>query len=248
MVYNYMSLTRPEITEIVAKGKAIAILPVGSTEQHGPHLPVATDTYTSQYYVNKTLEKVGDKADFLVLPQLYYSLSVEHLSYPATISMSAETFLRVLQEIGEGLQGTGITKLIIFNGHGGNDHILQVAAREIHKLGIKVFCSCVIQILDAMKIEPTAVHADQFETSVIMAIHPELVHKDKIVPELDKSADKWMEISDFHAFIAETWFADEVSVDGVIGEPGKASPEFGKEWLSKLIDEMAKGVEYVINR
>lgn len=248
MVYEYQALTRDQITQIVAGGKAIAVLPVGSTEQHGPHLPVGTDSYTSAYYVRESLGKVKGDADFLVLPHLFYSLSVEHISYPATIALSAETCLRVLSDIGRGLQRTGIQKLLIINGHGGNDHMLQVAAREIRALGIHVYCSSVIPLMDAMGVDPSAVHADKVETSIIMAIHPELVQRDQITPELDGSVDKWMRLSDFHSYVMETWFAEDVAVDGVIGAPTQASEEFGREWLAKLTDEMAKGADYIISR
>lgn len=248
MIYEYHALTRPEISKIATRGRGIAVLPVGSTEQHGPHLPVGTDAYTSAYYVKEALRKVKGEADFLVLPQLPYSLSVEHISYPATLSLTPETLIRVLVELGQGLTKTGIHKLIIFNGHGGNDHILQVAARELHKSGLEVYCSSVIPLMDAMGVEPSAVHADKVETSIIMAIRPELVREDKITPELDRSVDKWLRLCDFHAYMTETWFAEDVSVDGVIGAPTQASPAFGREWLEKLTDEMAKGVEYIIGQ
>ncbi len=248
MVYNYYSLTRPEIVNIVERGRAAAVLPIGSVEQHGPHLPVGTDSYTSSYYAQETLRKVKGEADFLILPQLYYALSVEHVNYPATITLTPETLIRVLTEIGQGLAHTGIKKLIIFNGHGGNDHILQVAAREIRKLGVEVYCSCVISVMDMMGIDPSAVHADKVETSIIMALHPELVRQEQITPELDRSVDKWNRLADSNVYITETWFAEDVAVDGVIGEPSKASESFGREILERLTDEMARGVEYIIGR
>lgn len=248
MIYDYMALTRPEICDIVAHGKAIAVLPIGSIEQHGPHLPLGTDSYTAAYYAREFLKKVHTDVDFLVLPQLFYALSVEHITYPTTISLKPETLLNILRDIGEALKHTGFKKLMIINGHGGNDHLLEVVAREIHKLGIQVFIGSYIAVAGALGIDPLAVHACKVETSIMMEIHPELVRHDKITPELDKSAEKWLKLCECHSAVSETWFAEEVAVDGVIGEPTKASLEIGRDWVGKLTDELAKGIAYMLEK
>lgn len=246
MIYDYMALSRPEICDIIAQGKAIAVLPIGSIEQHGPHLPLGTDSYTAAYYAKESLKKVKADADFLVLPQLYYALSVEHITYPTTISLKPETMISLLRDIGEALRHTGFEKLLIVNGHGGNDHLLEVVAREIHKLGIQVFIGSYIAVAGSLGIDPLAVHACKVETSIMMQIHPELVHPEKITPELDSSVEKWKKLAECHSAVSETWFADEVAVDGVIGEPTKANLEIGREWVGKLTDELAKGIDYIV--
>ena len=248
MIYDYKSLSRTDVEEIVKGGRAVAVLPIGAIEQHGPHLPVGTDSFTSRAYADIVVKKVEDKADFLVLPQLFYALSVEHTNYPATLALGPETLLHVLKDIGAGLAKTGITRLVFINGHGGNDHLLQVAAREIYKLGVRCYISCSIAILDAMGVDPSAVHADKVETSLMLLLHPELVHRDRITPELDASKEKWMALADMKSYMSETWYAEDVSVDGVVGEPTLATEEFGEEVLTRLTDEMAKGIAYVLDR
>ncbi len=250
MVYEFMSLARPDIEKIGARGKAYAIMALGAIEQHGPHLPVGTDTYTSKAYVEKAAElvadRIGDKADLLVLPQMPYGLSVEHRNFAGVLSMSPETLLHFYTDIAEGLKKSGIEKLIIISGHGGNDHLMQVAAREMYKTGIKTFYCTVGEVMAAMNVEPWSVHACRVETSIMMKLQPDLVVKERIVPELSASKDKWMQITDMNAGAWEVWYTDDYAVDGVIGEPDKATPEFGEELFDKIVESMAKTVMYII--
>ena len=248
MIHDYLSLTRCEIETIVKNGKAIAVLPLGAIEQHGAHLPVGTDSYTSRYYTDEALRRSEADADILVLPQLCYSLSVEHANYPATIFLNAETLLALLRDIGQCLLNTGITRLLILNGHGGNDHLLQVAGRELYRMGLRVYATMYTTLMDTLKQECHAVHADKVETSLMLAIDPVRVRTDKITKETDASVEKWMQLADCHTVIAETWLAEDVAVDGVIGEASKANAENGKEWLETILKELVKGVQYVIEK
>src|SRR3984885_13216780 len=103
----------------------IAILPVAATEQHGPHLPVMTDTAIAQGMLNLLEQNLPPDLTVLVLPIQSIGKSNEHLLSPGTLSLSAETLQRVLIETGEGVYRTGLRKLVLANSHGGNASVLS---------------------------------------------------------------------------------------------------------------------------
>ena len=117
----------------------IAILPVAATEQHGPHLPVMTDTAIAEGMIALLQERLPAELNVLVLPMQAIGKSNEHLLSPGTLSLSAETLQRVLIETGEGVHRAGLRKLVLANSHGGNVSVLATVARELRvKLGMLV--------------------------------------------------------------------------------------------------------------
>ena len=111
--------------------RVIAVLPVGSIEQHGPHLPVGVDSAINEAILHRTLELIPTALPVTVLPMTYVGKSDEHLAFPGTLTLSAETLLRVWTEIGESVARAGIQKLVIFNSHGGQPQLVDIVAREL---------------------------------------------------------------------------------------------------------------------
>ncbi|HMP42115.1 MAG TPA: creatininase family protein, partial [Roseiflexaceae bacterium] len=109
----------------------IAVLPLGATEQHGPHLPLSTDRDLVDEVVRRALPLLDGSFSVLVLPTLAICKSNEHLTFPGTLTLSAETMLRVLAELGAGVARSGVRRLVFFNGHGGNVALMEVAARDL---------------------------------------------------------------------------------------------------------------------
>jgi creatinine amidohydrolase/Fe(II)-dependent formamide hydrolase-like protein len=244
-VHDYASMTWEEIREIAA-ANPLAILPIGSIEQHGPHLPVGTDSYIAKAYAEKSLEAVTSSKEFLLLPQLYYALSVEHTMYPGTITLTATTLLNVVTEIGDSLFRSGIKKLMLINGHGGNEHILHVAAREIKNRNrdMDVYILNKHRLFADIHLSEYSIHADNYETSLMMYLHPEKVRDQKITKDLDDSMGLWDQLADKSSFLYETWFADGFSVKGVIGDPYGSTPEQGEAYLSRLVSGIAAAITY----
>ena len=238
--YFYYELTALQIRRIVEKGKAIAILPIGSVEQHGPHLPVGTDCHIGQACVEGALKLAKEGPDYLLLPHLYYGLSIEHEGMAGTITLGAETLLHILEDMASSLACTGISNLVMITGHGGNEHILEVGARQIRKkYGINVFCLELFRCLDNMGVGKDDVHAGQFETSAMMKLHPQMVDEAQIKPEMSSSVEKWKGLADNRTLATQTWLIVDVAWDGVVGDPRTASAGLGEEWLAELYSRLA---------
>ena len=109
----------------------VVVLPVGAIEQHGPHLPVAVDTCLVEAIVRRGLELLDPGTPVLVLPTTAVGKSNEHLAYPGTLTLSAETLARVWYELGASVRRAGLRKLLLFNGHGGQPQVMQIVAREL---------------------------------------------------------------------------------------------------------------------
>ena len=162
------------------KERMVAVLPLGSTEQHGAHMPVATDALMIEAVVGEVMTQLKG-VDCIFLPTLWCTKSGEHKDFPGTVCLSAETLLHVLEEISASVARAGFRKLIYLNAHGGNSDLLAVAARDVHQqTGLTTFVVDIMRLLAAYPpddLEPGAfdIHAGQFETSVIMARHPKLM-------------------------------------------------------------------------
>ena len=122
----YKSLTSLDVKE-ASKKRLVAILPVGSIEAHGPHMPVGTDSLT----VYNIAKLAAEKEESVVLPPLYYAYVPESKHFPGAISLTAKTLLTLLEEICDEISRNGFKKILIVNGHGGNTPILKVFLREI---------------------------------------------------------------------------------------------------------------------
>ncbi len=106
----------------------IALLPVASTEQHGPHLPLSVDTVIGEGVVEATLARLPAAVPLLVLPTIKVALAAEHLRYPGSLTLSAETLLALVSDIGASVARAGLDRLVIINSHGGNIPVLETAA------------------------------------------------------------------------------------------------------------------------
>ncbi|WP_052329733.1 creatininase family protein [Thermicanus aegyptius] len=124
-------LTSRQVKEL-PKENALVILPIGAIEQHGPHLPVMTDSLIGEAILTKALEKTKKNLPIWLLPPISYGKSNEHIGFAGTISLSAETLIGIVTDIAVGLRSSGFKKLLLFNTHGGNVDLLHFVSREIY--------------------------------------------------------------------------------------------------------------------
>ncbi|MDX1764812.1 MAG: creatininase family protein, partial [bacterium] len=219
-VYLWGELTWPEAKKRLTKVD-IALLPVGSTEQHGPHLPLDTDIFDADYLARRVAEACS-RPQPLVLPPIPYGVSYHHEEFPGTLSIRNETLSRLVYEIGIGAARNGITKLVIINGHGGNTPALNNAAQMINQDSHIFVCVDTGETsdVDIEKITetPNDVHAGEAETSTALAIRPELVRMDQAVKLIPRFSNRYL---DFTSKRGVAWYAytKKLSESGVMGDP-----------------------------
>jgi creatinine amidohydrolase len=165
--------------------RTIAVLPVAATEQHGPHLPLSVDTVLVDGIVAAALPHLTTDAHVLFLPTQAIGLSPEHARFPGTLTLKNETILRLWTDIGESVAASGITKLVLFNAHGGNVSVMDLVARDLRaRLGLLVYSVSwfnlplkdvqgqdVNALFDAAE-HRFGIHAGDIETSMMLALDP----------------------------------------------------------------------------
>ena len=240
---KYSMKTARQLQALASDGKAVAVLPIGAVEQHGPHLPVGTDYLAAEDVALMAMEKLNSESQFFLLPTVTYALSIEHIHVPGTITLMPETLIHVLTDIGDSLLRLGVKKLVLVNGHGGNDSAIQIAGRLLRGKGMMVYMVNGGAIRDALGAKEYHVHADCIETSVMMASHPEGVDAEQITQHLSTSIDKWHEAADCRGDLISCWYIDDISVDGVVGDPILSTAEFGREFMEKQSEKIARAIE-----
>jgi creatinine amidohydrolase/Fe(II)-dependent formamide hydrolase-like protein len=237
-------LTWPEAEERF-KEVDIALLPVGSIEQHGPHLPMDTDAVDAEYLARQVAEACSDPKP-LVLPLIPYGVSYEHSDFKGTIGVSNNSLAQLVYDIGISVAKCGINKLIIINGHGGNTPALNYAAQMINRDARIFICvdSGETSDVDIYKIieTPNDIHAGEIETSTSWAIRPHLVRTDKVSKHIPRFKSGYMDLTS-KRFV--TWYGHtkKISKTGVIGDPTKASAEKGEKIWQIMIAHLVSLVE-----
>jgi creatinine amidohydrolase/Fe(II)-dependent formamide hydrolase-like protein len=237
-------LTWPEAQERF-KQVDVALLPVGSIEQHGPHLPLDTDAFDAEYLAQKVAENCTDPKP-LVLPLIPYGVSYHHDDFSGTISLTPGTLSKLVYEIGMSAVRNGILKLVIINGHGGNSPALHFAAQMINRDGHIFTCVDTGESSDpdieAMAETPNDVHAGEIETSTALAVRPELVRAKAARKFVPKFSSRFL---NFTSKRSVGWYARiaKISPKGVLGDPTKASPEKGRKMWEVMIKHLVEFVE-----
>src|SRR6202521_2580711 len=173
-------LTSPEIARALSKN-SILCLPIGSIEQHGPHLPLNTDTVLAEAFTQSFIARWGETYDLWQLPALTLGLSREHAWAPGTISLSVETMAKLLRDVAHEITRALPTRnLIAINGHGGNRGILEVLGRELAADFAVNFGALHLGAMMNQSSNAQEIHAGKDETSVMLAIAPELVRRDML--------------------------------------------------------------------
>lgn len=220
-------------------GSWIAVLPVAAVEQHGPHLPVGVDAMLGAGYLERALGLVPDDLPVTVLPMQTIGTSHEHLDFPGTLTVSPETAIRAWVEIGASIARAGVRKLVLMNSHGGNTSVLDIVARRLraergmlavaaswHRLGYPA------GLFSAEELRH-GIHAGAIETSVIAALHPELVRAEKAA---DFRSSTYAMETDYAQLRAATpagfgWMAQDLHPSGAIGNAAAATKEAGEAAL-----------------
>ncbi len=234
-------LTWPEVKAALPQVK-LAIIPVGSTEQHGPHATFEMDTAGSREFSKLLGERLYPHA--LVTPPVQIGVSSHHMRFPGTITLQPETLIAVLMDVVRSLHAHGIRRFFFANGHGGNSAVLTIVTNRIrHELGClaawaTVPYDAVSDVYDEHVKSPVNGHSCEGEVSVMLHLYPRAIRKDaltpgKIVGEVQARIDKW-------PWVAEGRFFDEGTENGALGDATKATPEIGKALVETGLDRIAE--------
>jgi len=211
----------------------VAVLPVGAIEQHGSHLPVGTDTI----FAYDLASRLAEKLDAYLLPVIPITSSIEHRKGKGTVYIKGETLALILRDIAESLDFSGFQKLIIVNFHGGN-WIIKPTIRRINREMENMQVILLDGNMDMNKYQEifkhvkNDLHAGEFETSLMLHLHPEYVS------EIKKQNDPVFVPQAFMDYFDVT----EITEDGYWGFPEEATSEKGK----KVMDLMVEGcLEYL---
>jgi creatinine amidohydrolase len=237
-------LTFPEISGKL-KASSILCLPIGAIEQHGAHLPLNTDVVVAEEVTRALIARWGDELDLWRLPTLSISLSREHDWAPGTLSLSVQAFAALLKELArEIVRALPARNLAIVNGHGGNRGILENLLHELH--GDFALNACVIHPFDLAQAAADAavpdVHGGADETSVMLALAPDLVRRDLIASARPPAPESVAALI-FDRGVTWPWRSDDPRLArmGIIGDPGAASADRGRAMVERMV-EAARGV------
>ena len=214
----------------------IAVLPVAAVEQHGPHLPVLTDSAIMQGMLDTVIAQAPDDLDLRILPIQSVGKSNEHQHAKGTLTIPATTLIDHWVELGHSIARAGIRKVIIVNSHGGNEEVMGIVARELRVRArmLAVKTSWMRFGLPAGMYSQTetayGIHGGDVETSLMLHFRPELVAMDKaenFVSAVTR-AEKEFELLRHTGPHAFAWIASDLNASGAVGEAALATAAKGE--------------------
>ena len=224
-------MTSEEIGAFIASGRDLAILPVGATEQHGPHLACGCDTISA----NSIAVRAAERANVLTLPALAYGCSLGHTGkWPGTLSLHPSTLTQIIVELGRWAVSNGLKKLLFLSGHGTNDPPLRSAILQLrYEFPEARFATMglwdISERVGALYFRDGAdIHANRGETSVLLHLHPEMVRPDRA-----------QDVADVTPGLKFSYAMPATTPNGVVGAPSQASAGDGADMVDALVEDLA---------
>ncbi|HEU5018048.1 MAG TPA: creatininase family protein [Pseudolabrys sp.] len=234
----FIELTQPEVAAQL-KANPLVLLPTGSVEQHGPHLPTGTDTFAA----NVIAAAVAERMDGLVLPATPFGVTPMHMPFEGTITLTPDTYMRIVTETCVSTARHGAKRLLILNWHEGNIPSLAIAAEALHRehgMSVVTVQACYVAEELYGKTCNGLTHGGEIEALAVLAYRPELVHLDRIDYSSDHSHGHKMDklrrtrsyqpvLTDIRSIAATGWF----------GSPQHATAEKGLRMLDDIAGAIA---------
>ena len=237
----------PEVVDGLQRPGSTVVWPFGAIEQHGPHLPLATDALFADRMLDRVLAQLPPDLPIWRLPVQALGFSPEHAGFPGTLSLPADLLIRLVETVGLQLAALGVRRLVLFNAHGGQIGLLQAAARELRAQapGMAVLpcflwsgVSGLRELLPSPELE-NGLHAGLAETSLMLALEPSLVGPKRPVDgeHGDPSAaatppDGWS----LEGAAPCAWLTSDLSVSGVVGDSRAANAELGQQLEHRVVE------------
>ncbi len=245
--YRYEEFTWPEIRTAVSQQR-VAVIPVGTIEQHGPHLPLVTDVLTATEMSRRAVERIPEEA--VILPSVFYAFNEHHLDFPGTIAIEGSTFVNYVTDIGKSLAYHGFRKILLVNGHGSNVPFLDIVARNVTN-STEAICAMVpwwslvprtlLAELRESEVPGGMAHGCELETSVLLYLRGDLVQMDKAEKDINfqKSDFFYWDLQVSSPVFFQEWFS-RYSKTGTVGDPTLATLAKGQRFVEAVIEQMIK--------
>ena len=247
---RYEELSVPDV-EALDRDRTVMVLPLGSVEQHGRHMPLGTDTILAGSVVEAAAERLSGR--IVMLPSPWYGLSAHHMHFEGTLTLQATTLMALVEDIVASLVAHRFRRLLIVNGHGGNNGVLDVLASTLgHRFhgSARIACLTYFQLarnaIAALRQSDTGGmgHACEFETAMMQHVRADLVDAAAAITAYPDPGSSYLTtdllgsspVGTYHDFF-------DLSASGTFGDPALASPEKGAQFHAAVVDELVKFIE-----
>ena len=257
MRLRYEEHTWPELRELAAREDVVVVIPTATLEDHGHHLPIDTDARLISAICERAVTAAGGRA--LLFPTQVHGYTPHHLDFPGSVTLRWNVFVEALVDQGRSLIRHGFDRLLFVNGHGSNQPLVDIAARLLGVEHREAVCgSCFYlqseagrRVIAEVRDSPHPggmAHACELETSIYLALQPELVQMDKAVREIPEwdSEHVWLDWSDGPLSVWPHWSG--LSRSGVVGDATVATAEKGERLLSAAVAEIREYIEEMATR
>ncbi|QLG63543.1 creatininase family protein [Halorarum salinum] len=239
-----MKLTEATWTDVREAAPDAALLPVGSTEQHGPHAPLGTDTLNAIAVAEAAADLAGEGV--AVAPPVHVGVAEEHRAFDGTLWVSPDTFRAYVRETVESLAHHGVDRVVLVNGHGGNVEALAEVARRVSRdAGTTAYVVAFTWFEAVGEHSSEMGHGGKLETALLRRVAPNLVREDRVAEARAGGSDRWGE---WVRGVNLAHDSDEFTGNGVVGDPGAGDDELGGELLDRAGDALAEVLAAVRER
>ncbi|NBS08742.1 MAG: creatininase family protein [Betaproteobacteria bacterium] len=237
--------------------RAVAVLPLGATEQHGPHLPLSVDTTLVEGVIQAALPHLKRTDPVLFLPTQTLGLSTEHTAFAGTLSVGPVTLIELWCDIGASVARAGVKKLVLFNAHGGNVGLMDVVARELRaRHGLLVFGTSWYQLplgdavmnLFSAHEQRFGVHAGEMETAMMLALSPQDVRMDQaqnFASAAQHKAERFAILGDGKS-AKQGWLMQDYNPEGAAGNAMAANADHGHALVQAAGLQLARMLQEVV--